>query len=163
MRAHIMWYVSRYSLRMELEAREVWNTLAVESRQYRSDQPLRLYAVAGDFPIPQGMPSIDVHRRGITVLSSLYSINDVTGIDFEVQAVLVIKKKPRHWLCWTCAVEWEASDFRHFVFVCHGGTHRSVGCSILLATLVYQKAVTVVTTNRTRRAAFERGMDCCQD
>ena len=162
MRAHIMWYVSRYSLRMELEAREVWNTLAVESRQYRSDQPLRLYAVAGDFPIPQGMPSIDVHRRGITVLSSLYSINDVTGIDFEVQAVLVVQKATALALLDVCR-QVEASDSRHFVFVCHGGTHRSVGCSILLATLVYQKAVTVFTTNRTRRAAFEKGMDCCQD
>ncbi len=44
----------------------------------------------------------------------------------------------------------EKQGLQHYVFKCHGGTHRSVACAVLLITLVYTSATLTLTTKRTR-------------
>ena len=45
-----------------------------------------------------------------------------------------------------------------FAFACRSGTHRSVGCAVLLVALVYTNAEIVLTTPRTCRDARKYGL-----
>jgi hypothetical protein len=47
----------------------------------------------------------------------------------------------------------EENGMREFSFVCHGATHRSVACCLLLAAIAYPQARVHMTTRRTRDAA----------
>ena len=52
----------------------------------------------------------------------------------------------------------ELYDSTEFAFVCHGATHRSVACCILLVAMVYPEAIVCLSTPRTQRAAEEYGL-----
>ena len=87
----------------------------------------------------------------------MYNSWEVTGIDFDVQAVLV--SQPKTAVALYDAVRFiEIQDLEVFAFVCSHATHRSCGCAILLASLVYKRARIVFTTDRTKKAARARGM-----
>ena len=54
----------------------------------------------------------------------LYEMNEVTGLDFEVQGVLITQKNTATVLQEACEMIERGLD--EFSFMCHGGTHRSV-------------------------------------
>ena len=95
---------------------------------------------------------IDVALRGVNGKSSLYRLCDVTGVDERVQAVVASQEATAS--CLLVAFERiEEEDMHEFSFVCHGATHRSLACSLLLAAIAYPRATVHMTTRRTRRAA----------
>ena len=102
--------------------------------------------------------SVNVHVMGLDARThSLYALRDVTGLDFEVQAVLLTKACTALSLLTACEAI-EALDRYEFAFVCHGATHRSVACCVLLAAIIYSDATVVLTTARTKAAAIARGL-----
>ena len=101
---------------------------------------------------------INVHTRGLNAHAPrVYNIREVTGIDFDVQAVLVSQPLTAEVLNDACRAI-ELQDLDAFAFVCSHATHRSCGCAVLLSTLVYPYARIVFSTNRTKRAARQRCM-----
>jgi len=100
---------------------------------------------------------VDVAARGVDGRSHLYKLRDVTGVDERVQAVVASQKETADCLLVAvCRVEEE--DANKFSFVCHGATHRSVACCILLAALAYPRALVHLSTARTRCAAAAAGL-----
>ena len=94
---------------------------------------------------------IDVASRGVKGKFSLYLLPDVTGVDECVQAVVASQETTA--ICLLAAMEQiEEENLPQFSFVCHGATHRSVACCILLAVLTYPNALIRMTTMRTHRA-----------
>ena len=170
MRTHLEWYVSRFGLQMEAGAMEAWEMLAEASRHYQKTRLLRLYAFAQD-SAPPGVAMVNVHDRGLNArCNRMYCMQEVTGLDFRVQAVLIAQKETASVLLDACRlIEAQSSGEdawwrrRHsrpadFCFVCLGGTHRSVGCCVLLAALIYQNAEVILTTRRTLEAAWKCGV-----
>jgi len=105
-----------------------------------------------------GCDTINVHRRGVDAHArSIYHMSEVTGVDFDVQAVLISQSVTVELLCEACHVI-ERHGLGSFTFVCSHATHRSFGCAVLLATLVYHDAKIVLRTRRTQSAALECGM-----
>ena len=101
---------------------------------------------------------INVHARGLNAQApSICNMPDVTGVDFAVQAVLVSEAVTPNLLYEACRAI-ERGNFDTFTFVCSHATHRSCGCAVLLAILVNRFARIIFSTDRTRRAAMERGM-----
>ena len=92
---------------------------------------------------------IDVAARGADGKSDQhYKLEDVTGVDEIVQAKVASQEITAD--CLTAALEQvEANDLHRFSFVCHGATHRSMACCLLLAALAYSKACVHLTTTRT--------------
>ena len=154
---HLKWYALRFGLDWESGALEAWEALALETRCCGRNRPLRLLAYAQD-SAPQRLMQINVAERGLTaVCDRLHDMRDVTGLDFSVQAMLVMQKETAIILLDACRLI-EMHGLAEFCFACHGGTHRSVGCCVLLAALVYQNADIILTTLRTRQAAQKRGL-----
>ena len=52
----------------------------------------------------------------------------------------------------------EDGELAEFTFVCTHATHRSVGMACLLASLIYNNAIIVLSTNRTHDDAMRFGM-----
>ena len=99
-----------------------------------------------------------MHDRGLNArCNHLYCMQEVTGLDFRVQAVLITQKETAFVLLDACRLI-EVDGLNDFCFVCQGGTHRSAGCCVLLAALIYQNTEVILTTSRTRNAAVELGM-----
>ena len=87
----------------------------------------------------------------------LYELPDVTGVDAQVQAVVASQAATARSLL--VALELiEQQDLRQFSFVCHGATHRSVSCCLLLAAITYPHARVYFTTRRTWEAADAAGL-----
>ena len=87
----------------------------------------------------------------------LYELPDVTGVDARVQAVVASQDKTALGLA--IALECiEEQDLHEFSFVCHGATHRSVACCLLLAAIAYPQARVRFSTPRTRAAATVAGL-----
>ena len=84
--------------------------------------------------------------------SDAYVMEDVSGLDFEVVAVLVAQVAvPR--LLRDAIIEIEASNARSACFSCRGGTHRSVGLCYLAQLVVYPEASFHPHTRRMTEAA----------
>ena len=84
--------------------------------------------------------------------SDAYVMEDVSGLDFEVVAVLVAQVAvPR--LLRDAIIEIEASNARSAFFSCRGGTHRSVGLCYLAQLVVYPEASFHPHTRRMTEAA----------
>ena len=131
------------------------------SRRIAPDRQLTINVLAEDSASPldsNAAAFINVHTRGLNAHApGLYNMGEVAGIDFDVQAVLVSQTINAEVLCDACR-SIELQELETFAFVCSHATHRSCGCAVLLAILVYQHAHIVFSTNRTRRAAQQRGM-----
>ena len=85
-----------------------------------------------------------------------YHLQDVTGLDFRVQSRLIQQTTV------ACSIvdailTIEDNDCNDFAFICHGGTHRSVGCACLLLTLAYPRGKLLLTTQRTQKDAISKG------
>ena len=159
--AYVLWFMHRYGLQLELGALACWERLSCKLSTVFRRRQLLLYALKQD-SVPDGFEdpsmSVNVHRMGLDAHArSLYALRDVTGLDFEVQAVLLTKACTSLSLLAACEAI-EAFDRYEFAFVCHGATHRSVACCVLLAAIIYSDATVVLTTARTQAAAIARGL-----
>jgi hypothetical protein len=111
----------------------------------------------GRIPVDFEQLHVDVALRGVDGKSHLYELADVTGVDERVQAKVASQEATAECLL-TALLRVEEEDLHQFSFVCHGATHRSVACCLLLAALAYPKATVHLTTARTRNAAAEAGL-----
>ena len=138
-----------------------WERLPCKLSTVCRRRELLLYAFRQD-SVPDGFQdpsmSVNVDVMGLDARThSLYSLLDVTGLDFEIQAVLLTKACTALSLLTACEAI-EALDRYEFAVVCHGATHRSVACCVLLAAIIYSDATVVLTTARTKAAAIARGL-----
>ena len=122
---------------------------------------IRVYAYREDeLPDHLVQSSVRVHIHGehyIDARSTLYPISDVTGINLDVQAVVVSQENTARVLK-KAIMMIEDGNLKEFAFVCHGGTHRSVACACLLIVVAYPESLLVTTTRRTAKAAMEAMM-----
>ena len=161
---HLDWYdlhTRASGMVMSPETRAAWGHLESKLGVINQARPLIIHVLAEDSASPllsQASAHINVNTRGLNAHArSVYNMWEVTGIDFDVQAVLVSQPITAKVLFdAVCFIELQ--DLKAFAFVCSHATHRSCGCAILLATLVYKRARIVFSTNRTRRIARTRGM-----
>ena len=159
--SYLDWYTSRYNLSMEAGAREAWCALAVALSMRMRRGGVRLFAFRDDCVSSE----FAGYSRSVSCLcarSQDCEDDEVTGLDFAVQAALVTQ---------TLTAEILRRAFHHiedyhcsmFAFSCRGATHRSVACCVLFAAIVYQDAELVFTTRRTRGAARQMGLFSWED
>jgi len=142
-----------------------WSALDRAIGQNNRDRELTIFVLAEDSVQLQTTPNfINVHELGVDATPPLdkqgrpiYILRDVTGIDFNVQAVLASQELAVNALISACEMI-EGGDLRHFTFVCSHATHRSAGCAVLLASFVYHKASIVFSTRRTENSAASKGL-----
>ena len=150
---YIEWFLERYAhvtpsrligeLRFEWEMTE-WVILRAERTR-----KLELSAYAYQ-DCPRGGRVFDC--GSCDARSDAYVMEDVSGLDFEVVAVLVAQVAvPR--LLRDAIIEIEASNARSACFSCRGGTHRSVGLCYLAQLVVYPDASFHPHTRRMTEAA----------
>jgi len=158
---YALWFMYRYQLHMEPGATDHWRCLSQKLPTVDTERALLIHAFARDTmpgEFREEARSLDVHERRVNARAdAMYELGSVTGLDFEVQAVMLTQS------CTACALldaceAIELHDNHEFAFACHGATHRSVACCVLLCAIVYPRAQIVLTTSRTQRAASERGM-----
>ena len=155
------WYVRRTGERLAETTRAAWARLEEKAAFATKERPLDIFVLAQDSTSPRlddEHAVIDVRTRWLSAEArNLYNIWQVTGVDFDVQAVLAGQPGTPELLCQACRLI-ELQELTTFTFVCAHATHRSCGCALLLAILVYHNARIVFSSNRTERAARERGM-----
>ena len=159
---YMSWYLWKFDVQYDQGAEGKWHDFAVDASyltQWSGNRrPLRLYAFAENkLPSFFADQSINVAIRGVSALSLHYTMAEVSGVHWEVQAAVAVQEMTPTVLLEAMHVI-ETGNLSHFAFVCQGGTHRSVACCILLAALVYSDAQIVLTTHRTRRDASDRGL-----
>ncbi len=160
----VRWYMDRLGHEdMAAATKAGWASLQTKIAFVNKTRPLTIHvlaeAEASSSPLlNNAAAAIHVHSRGLYAHApALYNMWEVTGVDFDVQATLVSQSVTPEVLIDACrAIEIQELDT--FTFVCTHATHRSCGCAVLLAILVYHHARIIFSTNRTRRAARERGM-----
>ena len=160
------WYMNRLRLRCSGTVTQSWKLLDEKMDSIHHERELSIYVLAENSAsslLADPRAFINVHARGLDVHAPhLFNMCEVTGVDFDVQAVLVCQHLTAVILHEACRnIEWHGLN--SFAFVCHGATHRSCGCAILLAILVYPKARIVFSTHRTKRAARQAGMITRED
>ena len=159
----VRWYMNRLGHGdMSAATKAAWAHLETKIAFVNKTRPLTIHVLAEDASSPllnNAAAVINVHSRGLNAHArALYNTWEVTGVDFNVQAVLVSQSLTADVLYDACrAIELQELDT--FTFVCSHATHRSCGCAVLLAILVYHHARIIFSTNKTRRAARERGME----
>ena len=154
---HIQWYMSHFGLAMPCRTAAAWSRLELISPRINQGKFLTIYVFA-EHQAPEDVPSINVHEKRLNGHNyQMYEMGDVTGVDFAVQAFLATQEVTPDILL-EASLRIENESLQHFVFICSHATHRSVGVALLLAMLVYHNAKIVLTTKRTFRAAFDRGM-----
>jgi len=161
---YVQWFMHRYGLNLTTAAATIWEQLAHRAATVRPRRDLVLYAfrqdaVPHDFQCPS--TSIDVSVLGLDARADyMYSMSEVTGLDFEVQAVLLTQVSTAQAL-WTACAAIEQHDRVAYAFVCRGATHRSVACCVLLTAFFYLDARIALTTSRTKAAAAARHLTTC--
>ena len=81
-----------------------------------------------------------------------------TGLKYCVQNCLMMQTAVIDALWDAAARIIEDKGIARFAFVCQTATHRSVGCCLLLAILVFPRAHIVLTTPNTQEAAIDCGL-----
>ena len=143
---------------MRDSTKEKWADLEKKVAFVNKERPLAIYVrAANSMAAELGHAAINVHYRGLWAKSHLYNSEDVTGVHFIVQAILVSQELTPQLLGEACR-NIELDNLDKFTFECSHGTHRSCGCAVLLAMLVYHKAHIIFSTHRTRQAARDEGM-----
>ena len=137
--AYVLWFMHRYGLQLEPGAQAFWEQLTCKLSTVCTRRELLLYAFRQD-AVPNGFQNasmpVNVHRMCLDARArSRYALEDVTGLDFEVQAVLLTQACTARALLAACEAI-EAHDRYEFAFVCRGATHRSVACCVLLAAII---------------------------
>ena len=150
---YIEWFLERYEnvtqSRLIGELRVEWKMAEWVILRAERNRKLELHAYSYQ-ECPRGGRVFDC--GSCDARSDAYAMEEVSGIDFEVVAVLVAQVAvPR--LLRDAIVEIEASNARSAVFSCLGGTHRSVGLCYLAQLVVYPDASFYPHTRRTTEAA----------
>ena len=142
---------------MHEETRHAWSKLEEQMAFIQRGRQLTIHVLAEHPASPlltntDACAFINVKARGVNAYApQAYDQKEVTGIDFVVQAVLSSQRVTAEVLLHACLLIETGLDT--FVFVCTHATHRSCGCAVLLASLVYRNARIVFSTDRTIRAA----------
>ena len=94
---YVLWFMHRYGLQLEPGAQACWERLSCKLSTVCRRRELLLYAFRQD-AVPDGFQdasrSVDVHGIGISAFArSWYALADVTGLDFEVLAVILTKAR----------------------------------------------------------------------
>ena len=147
------WYMTEYSIIAHPGVMPTLRTLDFMLKYVSPDLQICLHAFAAD-NLPDWLEDahINLHELRVNGRSPSYQMHAVTGMNFAVQANLLSQSVLVQALLDACNMI-EDSDLSDFAFVCHGGTHRSVGGILLLAMLLYPNAKLVMHTKRTARAA----------
>ena len=132
--------------------------LSVLADDLRPGRVVRISALAEDQIDETGsIRNVNLVSLGVNAHSHFYSLQDVTGLDFRVQAVLAAQLQAVRSMTGAVRII-EDHDLMDFAFVCHGATHRSVGCCVLLLATAYPTGILRLTTMRTRNAALLMGL-----
>ena len=146
---------------MPAASEAAWALLESRIPRARKNRPLAIHILAEDseaLVTNSSVAAINVHARGLNAHAPhSYNMREVTGIGFAVQCIFVMQQLTAQVLYEACQ-QIELGDLGDFTFVCRHATHRSCGCALLLATLVYPSARIIFSTRRTIEAAVERGM-----
>ena len=158
---YVGWYMDRFGYDMPTATGEAWSEVETKVAFVKQERPLTIHVLAEDSASPLlncAGASINVHARGLDARApGAYNMEEVTGIDWIVQTVLVRQPVTAAVILDACRFI-ELQDRQTFAFVCKGATHRSCCCAVLLASLVYRCARIVFSTGRTKEAARQRGM-----
>ena len=158
---YVGWYMFRFGYHMPTATGEAWSKIDTKIAFMKQERPLTIHVLAEDSASPllnNAFRSINVHTRGLNAHAPwAYNMEEVTGIDLLVQAVLVRQPATAEVILDACRFI-ELQELDTFAFICKGATHRSCCCAILLASLVYRCARIVFSTGRTKEAARQRGM-----
>ena len=144
---------------MDIETKCAWSKMEEQMSFIRRGRQLTIHVLAEDSASPLLMNTkacafINVNALGVKAYAPLlYDQKQVTGINFVVQAVLSSQRVTAEILLHACRLI--ETGLETFAFVCTHATHRSCGCAVLLASLVYRDARIVFSTDRTVRAATE--------
>ena len=150
---YIEWFLESYKnvtqSRLSDELRVEWKMAEWVILRAETTRKLELHAYSYQ-ECPTGGRVFDC--RSCDARSDAYTMEEVSGIDFEVVAVLVAQVAvPR--LLREAIIEIEASNARSAFFSCLGGTHRSVGLCYLAQLVVYPDASFHPHTRRMTEAA----------
>ena len=150
--------MTRFDLEMPEYTQEHWFTFQalLANLHVHWDRGLVIHVRPENTPGPG--PNINFARLGLNAhRPSLYNCGEVSGIYFEVQAVLLSQIACVYGL--TAAVQQiEIGELAEVTFVCHGATHRSAGMACLLAILIYNNATIMFSITRTQADARNLGM-----
>ena len=149
--------MTRFGLDMDKDTLDSWLTFQqLAILQVNWERELLIHVRPENNPGPG--PNINFARLGLNAhRPSLYNSREVSGIYFEVQAVLLSQPACVYGL--TAAVQQiEIGELAEVTFVCHGATHRSAGMACLLAILIYNDATIMFSTQRTQEDARNFGM-----
>ena len=168
---HLYWFFHNYGLTPDWGVLRSWQEFLPRIHHVTMHRPLTIHVLSeeADEWLSQKYIGINLNRPGeycLNARSTQHSMQDVTGINWVVQAVLLTQHSCSRAL--KDAVSWvEASSNwqsdPEFAFVCSHATHRSVGCAVLLATFIYKHARIRFTTKRTIQAAMDFGMVPCPE
>jgi hypothetical protein len=117
---------------------------------------LKLSDVPPDFRSASDCIDVTLFKR-ITANSSLYDMKEVSGLHFQVQAVIAAQPQTPLILCEAIDLI-QRQDLEDVAFICDCATHRSVACAVLLVSLVYQNARIYLTTPRMCNDAYDLGL-----
>ena len=156
------WYMTEYSIIAHPGVLPTLRTLNAMLPWVNPYRQIILHAFAAD-NLPDWLKDahINFDKRGVSGHSPSYQMHEVTGLNFVVQATLLSQTVLVQALLDACRMIGER-DLSDFAFVCHCGTHRSVGGILLLAMLLYPNAKLVMHTKRTVRAAESHCSKCSE-
>ena len=149
--------------RLDVDTRNAWRKLDDKMAFIERGRQLTIHVLAEHPASPlltntDACAFIDVNEEGVHAhVPQPYDQGQVTGIDCVVQAVLSSQRVTAEVL-WDACKLIEMQELDTFAFRCAHATHRSCGCAVLLANLVYPSARIVFSTNRTIRAARDHRM-----
>jgi hypothetical protein len=151
---------------------EPWLLLEATVDKYRVNtwEPLMIAAVAEDNQTLSDIADIQlhVHRAGLNALSNRYIMQNVTGIDRQVLAVVLQQPLAASLLTELVLRIRILKDMRsasprpqpreiRVAFICSHATHRSVAMCMLSICLIFRHSFLVLSTRKTQAAARTEG------
>jgi hypothetical protein len=162
--SYVDWLTCRYDMAIPRDAKNDWeefDTDLCQNNRFVICRTRKVQLLAfrqADLPSEFADRYFDVANAGLDgKCNDKYNLQDVTGLDFRVQAKVVSQALTVSILRYAIR-EIETRGLDSFAFVCHGATHRSVACCVLLAAICYPCAAISMTTPRTRLAAKKLGL-----
>ena len=153
---HIEWYFRRYKVLPQPGSINLWAELDSSHSQApdRVDRDLIVHIAAEYMPCPREVANFNLHQAGVKALNIR---DDVTGVDFGVQALILSQEATLHVLL-EVRNAIESGNLEEVCFTCTRDTQRSVACAMLLGILKYHNAHILFCTSRTQMDACAKGM-----